>query len=1046
MDEEKISELAEEIARKECVLFAGSGLTLKGGGMTWDQLVEFLKDKFEYDSPLTDNKEIMDDIVQKNNKKTVYGEIRKKLDDVEIPESISPLTGLPWFSVFTTNYDLALENTLKENQSLNVKTVLTGREFELTGIQSEILCVKLMGSLDKNYNDEGSMVLTQGEYSKARERRSRIFDLLQSHAANLSFLFVGYSFEDDIFIEMLNRLIEDLGKPDNTYYALFKDEPNEKKAYRLKQLNVKTIIGDIEDFTERLCEKVSQRDPNDFSTKKVRVGSNIIPIEPSQLRSFLNLYTPLLYSDWDREINPKDFLKGKTDSFKPFDLGWEFEREEINEVVSTVRKLMESDSSNDIISITGDLGSGRTITMLSSICKLIKEDRALAVKIPKNLPNKIPDEDEIEDFYEHICNSAEDMEVDPPEIIIIWAEYPLKDDHLIRFENEFKNFSENIVLLYEDIPLDTREDVKEIELKTNLSQKKKEALGDYILDYVKKHRLPRIKKGEVETILSEEEKFLGIMYRSLDPARRSINEIVKDEIYNIEKKEVKKTITYCALSNYLGLDTPVPIIRKTLSKDMGERFTYPDVFNILEEEGKKLLKKTTDKRKNPYFSIYHEKLASYIVSLMGTNKMDETLSIFSESCNVKSRFEAEFISNLFIREGVNRVENHKEIPFTVEGLERALTELIERQPARPLLHHLARLKIIRDIDDEDIINLLNQALRVEKDSYAMRENRENILTTLAGVKWERNKEDLIEKSNNHPDVKEILSLLIEARKNVDNPHAYHRHATILKEISENKEEEKRIQLISEAIDVLNRGIINCDNSTQEKQYLEETLLEYLTEIDFEEAKKEAKRLLEEENNGAGYYILSRIKYHKERNKAKAKVFLDKALDGENYPPETLALKIKLLLKDNDYPNYEKILEYVEELESKFDYDDSWESAYYKAVVYTINGYYKKAKRLFNKAHRLSPKNLQRTVKLFWMEQGSRKIFEGKVGNQLERYTGWIYSHDIEGWDEDIFFNPSQQDEKNNIQSGYFVRFELGFSPKGPIAFEVRPTRDPDSYN
>lgn len=68
----------------------------------------------------------------------------------------------------------------------------------------------------------------------------------------------------------------------------------------------------------------------------------------------------------------------------------------------------------------------------------------------------------------------------------------------------------------------------------------------------------------------------------------------------------------------------------------------------------------------------------------------------------------------------------------------------------------------------------------------------------------------------------------------------------------------------------------------------------------------------------------------------------------------------------------------------------------------------------------------------------RKTFLGKIGNVLTEKEGRLYSHTFYGWSEDIFFNPRHQKLSNKLNKGYFVNFELGFSTRGPIAFEVRP--------
>jgi len=147
-----------------------------------------------------------------------------------------------------------------------------------------------MGSLHIPNGQPGSMVLTQGDLSVATEERSKIFDILQTHAANLSFLFVGYSFNDRIFLNILEKLDsilgQDLGKTERIYYAVFEKELSEDKQYLLKQFGVQVIISDLAHLIENLSHEISLRDPKDHTLKRIPIGSDILPIDPTKMRVF----------------------------------------------------------------------------------------------------------------------------------------------------------------------------------------------------------------------------------------------------------------------------------------------------------------------------------------------------------------------------------------------------------------------------------------------------------------------------------------------------------------------------------------------------------------------------------------------------------------------------------------------------------------------------------------------------------------------------------------------------------------------------------------
>lgn len=1035
-----LSNLAASIVSRRCALFAGAGLTADSGGALWSELVDYLKDKFDYDSPLHDEFEIMGDISEKVGRSVVYNAIIERLKDAKISDSLTALISLPWFTAFTTNYDVALEDALNRKQKLNVRTICTGREYALTGLQSEILCVKLMGSLDIRDGDPGSMILDPGDLAIAREERARIFDTLASHAANRSFLFIGYSFNDKLFFEMLQKIIKTIGKPTNTYYAVFLNEPDEEKEYLLKQYNVEVIVSDLLSFTKELASQVALREPTDYTSKRIPLDRDIISIDSTKVGDFLTLYEPILLEDLEEEVSPQSFLKGQTSSLKPFDLKWHFPREAIKSIIDTAK-------ANDkrIIAVEGELGSGRTFVILAAIYDLITKYRSLAIRIPSYSINKIPAPEHLKIFLQEVERAASSIGVKYPERIVIWAEFPLESSEIAQFSalvSEFEKYP--IVLIAENYQFShiaegwfSSDKSHTIILDASLKDTEKDQLVEYIVETCRVHRFPEISEEEARQIADEEESFLSIMYRSLDPTRRSINRIIQEEFSNLTELPTKKCISLCAIASSVDIQMPVAILRKALSKSIERELTFPDTFEIAIEKAKAFTKQSIDHRTNPYFSIYNTLIAQHLITLIGLDLVHELLEAIAQTADLRSRIEAEFISNLLIYKGVNWKGPQHLRPFKNVGLEKALTELMVRQPARPIIHHLARLYFNIDQDDVRIVQLLEKALAEPKEYYILEERKENVLVTLARVKWAKNKEELLSCARNDPEIEKIISLLIQARSGFfPNIHAYDLHARILKELSQEKSEEEKLNLLSEAIDILRRGLEQCSEDDPNYQRLKELKTKILADIDPVKAEEFAKELLIERKDGTGYYILAVKEYYQNLRQDKAIDFLDKAIGAEKCPGDAIVLKIEIMLSKKA-PEYVSLLELVEQL-SAIGYADSWKSAYYKGIVYTIVGKYSEAVYYFKISHRLAPRYLQRKIQVFWEDKKHRKVHTGKIGRILTEREGRIYAHGIEGWKDDIYFDPRKQEKKEDLKPGLPVNFELGFSHRGPIAFDVRP--------
>lgn len=1035
--QKKLRNLAGIIANRRCVLFAGSGLTATSGGATWNELTDMLKSEFNYTSPLTDNFRIIGDICKTNGDERVYGKVKHRLERARVDKKLNSLMAMPWFATFTTNYDLAMENALRELQNAIVRVILTGNEFVLSGIQSEILCVKLMGSIDIPFGQQGSMVLTPGDLAIAREERGKIFDILASHANNLSFLFVGYSFDDGLFIEMLDRLERKIGRSEKVYYAIFLEDLSEEKKYILQQYNVECLTGDVFEIIENLAREVNLRDPSDFTKKRIPIGSNVVPINAPAIGQFLALHDPVLFEDLQEPVSSQSFFKGNIRSFMPFESGWHFERAQVDNIIK--KTLSASVKDPNIIIAEGNPGTGRSFMLYSSVYKLIKEHGCLAIRIPNYSVKTIPTIEVLSVFLNEIEKTLNELDMGQIKSIIFFADFALDDSDILKYKKLARDVERYpTILMFEDVKSYQPEGYK-IEADLDLSSSEKNDIVNYILETTRFHRFPEIREDEINDIVRQEKTFLPIMYRTIDPARRSIHRIIQEEFNSISNPIVKNCIMTCALSTSVDVELPLAVLKKVLSCFSNTNYSYGDTFQVAIIDSAAFVKTTNDARTNTLVSIYHHLIARYLLDLASAENIDDILLKIAQSIDLRSKIEAEYANTFFIKKGVNwQFRNFLNRPFSDEALEEALLVLKKRQAARPIIHHLARHIFKKNSEDPRILPFLQEALAEPKEVYAIEERKENVLNTLGRVMWDQQKGYLANRSLDDPKVQDILALLIRARAETpDNVHSYDVHARIIKDLWQNKKDDEKMALIHKAVDVITNGLEFCVDDLSNRERLNSLLIECLSEIDPSVAIQKAKALKNDKKDGSGYYTLALIEYYKNHNPKQAKIMLDESLSASQYPPSAIALKMKILLDSND-PDYDILLKLADKLSQAAEFQDTWESAYHKAVVYTINRKYENAVRLFSIANRMAPKFLQRKVQLFWMEAGHRKVQHGKIGRSLTATEGRIYSHTVSGWGDDIFFSPSNQKLRHLLQTGMFVEFELGFSPRGPMAFDIRP--------
>jgi len=1053
-----LEELVNDIIKKECVLFTGAGLTQKSGGISWYGLIKYLIEKFNYSSPILKNWEndskknqlIIDDIFRKNDQKEVYESIQELLKDAFVEENLINLMKLPWFTVFTTNYDSGTENGLKTSQiTRKVIPVFRGDEYFLPGKNRELCVVYLMGSREVSFNSPGSMILTTGQKSREDKYRSKLYDQLGSHAANLSFLFIGYSFSDDIFLETVKRVREQTGKRTKKFIAIFKTEPDEEKRYLLEGEGIEIIVCDLVKFANKLYHKYELLDPENYSKIRLLIGSKIIQIDPSKISDFLDAFKPVDSNLLLDSVTALQFFKGKTESFYPFKEGWHFKRQESEELKKNIL-LCTKESPCNIICITGNLGTGRTFIIKSAIYDLITQHNSIAIQIQKYAINPFPDIHQIIKFFHEVTNQAAEQKSPKPERLIFWAEHTPEQNVILKFKNIAELLQFPIHFIFEEVSNEKYiEDLAEkfnlcrIELSNNITEGIETALIKYISDTSIIHKFPEKSDEQISRIVYQEKQFLPIMYRTIDPTKESIDEIIQQDFYEIQKNEkLRDIIIYCSIASCVNQEVPITILVKAARRKFDDPdISYKDIYEICDKKGYHFINIIPDPDTGYLFSIYHPIIAQKIVNMVNRKNVDQYLYDIVDICDITLFTDARFIGNLLITNGVkivNRAGHYYKIASTTDGLLNAFQKLYTRQPARPIIHHYARLIHILFPSNENVIQILEKALPEPEENYQMDEPKEYIYNSLAKIKWELYKNDLVKKKRSDPEIFEIFSLLEAAKQQNESIHPYSLHGKILMDLFEYESNpEDRLKLLTEALDIYDiaTSVLQSDDFRGyiKLQELGERLFNATNSIDPHLSLQIADDFAFN-GDGIGFYYLAQISY-KAGKVPDALQFIKKAMDCDHFPDSTIILKMKILIEFDDPPYRTELLDLADmDIAEK---NETWESCLFKGIIYTINSIPTGSQRFLRLAWRKAPGDKRTKIMVQIKENGKPKIFTGKILHGITDKEGYIYSHNINELPSEIFFDPRSERNEKGLRSGFTVNFTIGFNSLGIVAVDLK---------
>jgi hypothetical protein len=319
-----INKIVDAIRKNNLSVFVGAGLSKSAGFPDWKELVNEIVNELGLDvKKETDMISLVQYAYNSKRKNRNYiNELIKNtfLDDSKSSINMNILASLPIRSVWTTNYDLLIENSLRRlNKIVDVKKNQDDLSNNLNN--SDVVLYKMHG--DAQIPSEA--VLTRDDFEEFSNKRGLFVDKLIGELVSSTFLFIGYSFNDPNFEKLLARIRVNLQNNNRTHY------------YFVKKVNRADCIDDSDYEYQKIKQKLQIEDLEYYSLEAIIID------DYTDITDFLNEVSYKL-----RENNV--FISGSA-----YDYGeWE-----INQVRNLVQNLSERlvENGNKIISGYG-LGIG----------------------------------------------------------------------------------------------------------------------------------------------------------------------------------------------------------------------------------------------------------------------------------------------------------------------------------------------------------------------------------------------------------------------------------------------------------------------------------------------------------------------------------------------------------------------------------------------------------------------------------------------------------------------------------------------------------------
>ncbi|MQR84845.1 hypothetical protein GFV16_02655 [Bacillus megaterium] len=258
-----INDFTKEIEEENAAIFAGAGLSVPAGYVSWKELLYPIAEEIgldiekEHDLVTLAQYYCNENLGNRNRiNQVIMDEFSKK---TSLTENHQILSRLSIRTYWTTNYDRLIEEALeKEGKIPDVK--YTVNQLAITKARRDAVVYKMHG--DINHPDQA--VIVKDDYESYFMKMSPYITALSGDLVSKTFLFIGFSFTDPNLDYILSRVRSTYTNNQRRHYCLMKKivkaerETDVDFSYRqrkqelfindLKRFNIKTLV--LNDYSE----------------------------------------------------------------------------------------------------------------------------------------------------------------------------------------------------------------------------------------------------------------------------------------------------------------------------------------------------------------------------------------------------------------------------------------------------------------------------------------------------------------------------------------------------------------------------------------------------------------------------------------------------------------------------------------------------------------------------------------------------------------------------------------------------------------------------
>lgn len=378
--------LRNAIESGECVLFLGAGignhLKDKNGNTAPDASTLALELATNFSIDIEESIELskISELIElRIGRKELEAFLRKRFANLEPDDDLQWLFKLRWRAIYTTNYDNGIQRAyeLLKSPPQNPKTIVTSSEYTRVDPIFEVPVYHLHGAL-YGYS-KPNIIITESDYSKFREQRRMLFELLKIEFTASSILYIGYSNSDPNWKNILSEISSEFSPSPMPQSYRVSPDTNQIDIEILKAKNIETIKSNYLEFTKALSITLSEIQIDSKRLKQIKstVPSDLIEAfekEPAAIARLLSSWIYVNQTSFNETPNIRSFLRGDLANWSLIGGKHHFERDIEEEIYNTLLDYATSTSKKPMVNIIlAPAGYGITTLLMSLAAHLVNE-------------------------------------------------------------------------------------------------------------------------------------------------------------------------------------------------------------------------------------------------------------------------------------------------------------------------------------------------------------------------------------------------------------------------------------------------------------------------------------------------------------------------------------------------------------------------------------------------------------------------------------------------------------------------------------------------